>query len=219
MAKTDNQLQEDVLFELDYEPSVDASRIGVTVKDGIVSLSGTVTNYAEKYAAVQAARRVAGVRAVTDEMKVQLPSLHVRNDADIAKAALSALEWNVWVPRHSIELRVDDGWITLEGEVKFYHQKNAAEFSVRHLTGVTGVSNLIVVKRPLVSSSEVKTTIESALRRGAETEADHIEVDVEDQKVTLRGTVSSWAERQEAERAAWSAPGVCAVVDHLVISA
>lgn len=218
MTKTDNQLQQDVLWELDYEPSVDASQIGVTAKDGIVSLTGSVKNYAERYAAVQAAQRVSGVSAVADEMKVELPSLHVRNDADIARAARNALEWDVWVPKVGIKLKVNDGWITLEGEVEYYYQKNAAEFAVRNLTGVIGVSNLVVLKRPPISPSEVKTKIESALRRGAETDADHIKVDVEDQKVTLRGTVSSWAERQEAQRAAWSAQGVDQVVDDLVVA-
>jgi len=219
MAKNDSQLQQDVLQELKYEPSINASQIGVTAKDGIVGLTGNVQNYAAKYAAVHAAERVAGVKAVTDELKVDLPDLHVRNDEDIARAVLNALQWNVWVPADRIKVKVDDGWITLEGEVDHKYQQTAAEGAVRNLTGLKGVSNLITVTRPAVSSSEVKMTIEQALRRAAEIDADKIDVSVEKDKVILNGKVSSWAERDEAERAAWSAPGVNEVVDYLDIAA
>lgn len=219
MKKNDSQLQQDVLQELKYEPSVSASQIGVTAKDGIVGLSGNVQSYAAKYAAAHAAERVAGVKAVTDELKVDLPAFHVRNDEDIARAAINELQWNVWVPADRIKTRVDDGWITLEGEVDYKYQQTAAEDAVRNLTGIKGVINLITLKRPEVSSSEVKTNIECALRRSAEIDADNIKVNVAQGKVTLDGKVSSWAERREAERAAWSAPGVKEVVDYLVIAA
>jgi len=219
MMKSNTQLQQDVLQELEYEPSVDAAHIGVTAKDGIVGLTGNVKSYAEKYAAVHAAERVAGVKAVTDEMKVDLPALHVRNDEDIARAVLNALQWDVWVPNDRIKVKVDSGWITLEGEVDYKYQQTAAENAVRNLTGVKGVSNLITIKLPAVVPSEVKAKIDSALRRAAEVDAAHIKVNVVNDKVILHGRVSSWAERQEAERAAWSAPGVKVVEDDLVIAA
>ena len=219
MTKSNTQLQQDVLLELKYEPCVDASEIGVTAKDGIVGLAGNVKSYAEKYAAVHAAERVAGVKAVTDEMKVDLPSFHVRNDEDIARAALNGLRWDVWVPPDRIKVKVASGWITLEGEVDYKYQQTAAENAVRNLTGVKGISNLITLKKPAVLPSEVKTNIDQALRRAAEVDADHIKVNVVQDRVILNGTVSSWAERQAAERAAWSAPGVTSVEDDLVIAA
>jgi osmotically-inducible protein OsmY len=219
MKKSDSQLQQDVLQELKFEPSISASQIGVTAKDGIVGLTGNVQNYAARYAAVHAAERVAGVKAVTDELKVDLPAFHVRNDEDIARAAVNELQWDVWVPADQIKVKVDGAWITLEGEVDYKYQKTAAEDAVRNLTGVKGVVNMITLKRPAVSSSEVQTNIELALHRAAEVDANNIKVSVKNNTVTLNGKVSSWAERQEAERAAWSADGVNEVVDYLVIAA
>lgn len=216
--KTDKDLKDDVLFELDFEPGVDASEIGVTTRDGVVSLNGAVKNYAEKYAAVQAVQRVAGIRAIVDELTVELPSLHARSDQDIAKAALNALEWDVSVPPESIKLKVNDGWITLEGEVESDHQRTAAEFAVRNLIGVTGITNLITLKKLPMSTSDAKTRIKNALQRGTHTDPGRIHVDVENQKVTLRGTVSSLAERQSAERVARSTPGVSIVVNDLEIA-
>lgn len=219
MSKTNSELQMDVLQELKYEPSINAAGIGVTANDGIVSLTGYVKSCAEEYAAVRAAERVAGVKAVTDELKVDLPSFHVRNDEDIARAVIHALQWDVWVPSDRIKAKVADGWVTLDGEVDFWYQQNAAVNAVRNLTGVKGVTNLIAIKKPTVKPSEVKDKIDNALRRAAEVDADQITVKVVDDKVILKGNVSSWAERDEAERAAWSAPGVRTVEDDLVIAA
>ncbi|HXY52260.1 MAG TPA: BON domain-containing protein [Terriglobales bacterium] len=218
MKKHDSQLQQNVLQELKYEPSISASQIGVTAKDGIVGLTGNVQSYAAKYTAVHAAERVAGVKAVAEELKVDLPAYHVRIDEDIARAAINALQWDVWVPADRIKVRVEDRWITLEGEVEYKYQQDAAD-AVCNLTGVTGVTNMITLKKPEVSPSEVKTSIEQALRRAAEIDADKIKVSVVKDKVVLNGKVSSWAERQEAEGAAWSAPGVNEVVDYLDIAA
>lgn len=219
MPKNSSQLQSDVEQELKYEPSVDPSDIGVTVKSGIVSLTGNVRSYAEKFAAVQAAQRVAGVRAVADEMKVDLPSMHVRDDQDIARAVTNALQWDVQVPTDLIKVEVENGWITLRGEVNFRFQQSAAYNAVRNMTGVKGVTNLIIVKQPEVNASDVKSSIEGALRRAAELDANNIRVQVNGNKVTLRGDVHSWAERDRAEWAAWSAPGVSNVEDDLEVAA
>ncbi len=217
--KTDKQLQRDVLDELQYEPSVDASKIGVIAHNGIVSLTGTVASYAEQNAATHAAERIAGVKAVANEIKVELPSMHQRDDADIAQAVLNALKWHVWVPQDTVIVSVERGWVTLDGTVNSKFQRTSADDAVRYLTGVKGVINLISVKQPAVNSSEVKLKIENALRRATELEAAHINVEVQGNKVVLRGNVRSWAERNDAERAAWAAPGVGQVEDNLTIAA
>ena len=218
MTKSNAQLRRDVLQELEYEPSVNAESIGVTAQDGIVGLTGNVESYAEQCAAVDAAERVAGVKAVTDELKVDLPSQHILNDTDIAREAINALHWDVRVPSERIKVKVMNGGVTLEGEVDFKYQQDAASIAVRNLIGVKGVLNLITIKPPAVMPSEIKAKIDSALERAAEVDASHIKVNVVNDKVVLHGRVSSWAERKEAERAAWSAPGVRAVEDDLVIA-
>jgi osmotically-inducible protein OsmY len=215
---TNIELQRDVLDELLYEPSVDPAEIGITAKDGIVTLSGKVNSYAEKWSAVRAAERVGRVRAVVDEITVELPSKYQRTDEDIAHAVLNTLKWDVLVPEERIKVHVENGWIILKGTVDYKHQQIAVENAIRNLAGVKRITNHIKVA-PVTTPSEVKTKIENAMRRAAEVDVQKIHVDVRGAKVILRGKVRSWAERNEAERAAWSAPGVTEVDDGLLIAA
>jgi len=182
-----------------------------------VTLSGWVDSYTKKWAAEQAAHRVRGVKAVANDIEVRLPSSSERTDADIAAAVVRALEWDALLPADTIDVTVTKGFVTLEGAVEWQYQKDEAERVVRRLTGVKGVSNLITVK-PRVTPWELKQKIEQALKRSAETDAQKITVDVDGNKVILKGTVRSWAERQDAERAAWSAPGVLSVDNRIAIS-
>ena len=213
------KLQHDVQEELEWEPSIDASKIGVTaMQSGVVTLTGTVATYAEKISADRAAKRVSGVRAVANDIEVRPIGSLKRTDTDIAEAVLRALEWDIAVPHEKIKARVDNGWVTLDGEVALQFQRAAAEKAVRRLSGVRGVSNQIGLQiRPAVQPAEVKGRIEAAFRRSADIDARGIEVDAKNSMITLRGKVRTWAERDEAERAAWAAPGVLAVKDELTV--
>jgi osmotically-inducible protein OsmY len=221
--KTDAELQQDVMNELKWEPTVKAAEIGVGVKDGVVTLSGYVDTYGEKWAAEHAAARVFGVKAVAEELQVRLPDTFQRQDEDIAQAAANALQWNVWLTHmiDRIELVVENGWITLSGEVDWWYQKDAAGDTVRNLIGVRGLSNNIAIApiKPIpVNAQEVKDKIESAFQRNALLDSRRITVETRGGKVILRGSVRSWAEIDQVERAAWAAPGVSEVESHIIIS-
>jgi len=217
VTRSDEQIQRDVLAELKWDARVQPNEIGVAVKDGIVTLIGWVDSYTKRWAAEEAARRVRGVKAVANDIEVRLPSSAERTDADIAAAALHALKWDALIPDDQVKVTVSKGWITLDGEVNWQFERDDAERVVRRLTGVRGVTNLIKVKtRP--TPSELKRKIEDALVRSAETDADRITVEVQGSKVILKGTVRAWAEKQEAERVAWSAPGVTSVDNRITIS-
>ena len=216
MKKSDEQLQRDVQDELHWDPKTSRAEIGVVARDGVVTLTGQVDSFAQRWAAMKAAERVVGVTAVADEMTVHLPTDYKRTDMDIAHAVANALRWDIEVPEDKIKARVDDGWVTLHGEVEWEFQRLAALRDVRTLTGVRGVTNSITL-RPRAFAPEVKTRIEGALKRSAESDASHISVIATDGEVTLRGKVHSWAARDDAERAAWSAPGVRKVRDELLV--
>jgi osmotically-inducible protein OsmY len=213
--KSDSQLQHDVLQELEWRPSIDASQIGVLAKNGVVTLTGFVPQYAAKIEAERIAKSVAGVKAVADDIDVQLAG--TRNDTDIAKGALNALKWHTWIPYEKIKVTVSDGWITLEGTVDWQYQREAAREVVCNLLGVKGVTNQIAITaRP--QPKDILDKIEAAFKRSAEVDARHVQVDARDNIVVLTGTVSSSSERAEAERVAWAAPGVIAVDNRLTVS-
>jgi len=219
MTMTDQQIQRAVLDELGWDARVRPNEIGVAVKDGVVALTGWVDSYTKKWAAEEAAHRVRGVKAVANDIEVRLPVSSERTDTDIAAAAVRALQWEAGLPADKIDVTVSKGWVTLRGEVEWQYQRMDAERSVRRLTGVRGVSNLITI-RPSVhpSPEELKHRIEQALVRSAETDAQRITVEVQGSKVILKGTVRAWAERQEAERVAWLAPGVTAVENKIALA-
>jgi osmotically-inducible protein OsmY len=216
IMKTDAQLKRDVTAELEWEPSINASHVGVAVNDGVVTLTGHLDTYAEKYAIERAVQRVAGVKAIAVELDVKLDPGHKRSDSEIAAAAETALKWHSLVPAERIQVKVEKGWVTLKGEVDWNYQRESAEKVVRPLTGVVGVSNAITLK-VTTTPANVATRIGDALARHAEHEAKHIEVIVNGSVVTLRGHVDSWAERTAAYGAAWSAPGVLSVVNEIKV--
>jgi len=218
MIRSDEQIQRDVLDELKWDARVQPNEIGVAVKDGIVALTGWVDSFAKKWVAERAAHRVHGVMAVVNDIEVRLPGSAERSDEDIALAATRALEWDTLVPMENIELTVSKGTVTLRGEVEWEFERQEAERAVRRLSGVRGVINAITV-RPRVTASpqELQQKIENALVRNAETDAQRITIDVDGSKVTLRGTVRSWMEKREAERIAWSSPGVTSVDNRIQI--
>jgi len=217
MTKTDLELKRDIEAELSWDPKVNAARIGVSVDKGVVSLLGTVDTYAEKWAAEDATKRVTGVRRVVLDLSVKILTEHTRSDSDIAAAVQSALAWDVYVPK-TVTAKVEQGSITLEGEVTWNYQREAAERAVRHLAGVVLVFDEIAIK-PHVSATQVQETVEIALQRQATADGQTIHVDTAGSKVTLTGNASSLRAIQDATWAAWSAPGVTEVVDHLKIHA
>lgn len=213
---TDKDLKQQVQNALAWEPSLDAGDIGVSIDEGVVTLRGSVGSYAEKLAAERVAHRVYGVKAVANDLAVHLPTGAQRTDTEIAQAAVAALKWNTLIPLGRVEVGVTNGWISLNGTLDWQYQKDAAARGVGDLVGLKGVINNIAVQ-PHVSTTDVREKIEDAFRRSAEIDARRIAVAAEDGKVILTGHVHSWAERQEAERAAWSAPGVRQVDDRLTV--
>jgi osmotically-inducible protein OsmY len=214
--KTDMRLRQDVEAELDWCANVDARQIGVSVKDGIVTLSGQVGSYIERRSAQEAVQSIAGVRALANDLVVDMPFNSKRTDADIAAAALQALKANVCVPAERLKVVVHDGWIELQGDVNTWHQRSAAETAVSALHGVHGVTNTVHIQ-PQISPLDIESKIEEAFRRQAQLDAKKITIKAVDGTVTLEGVVHSWQERQRAETAAWQAPGVVHVVDHLAV--
>ena len=214
--RKDSEIQKDVMAELQWEPSLQDDDIAVGVRDGVVTLAGSVSSYADKWTAERVASKVKGVKAIANTIEVKLPTSSTRPDPDIAHAALDALRWHISVPHDRIRVRVEKGWVTLEGDVDWHYQKEAAERAVRYLTGVKGVTSLIAVKAR-TTPTDVKQKIKDALQRGAEFDAERITVDVEGNKAILRGTVRSYAEMKDAERAARNAPGIVEVENKLTI--
>lgn len=218
ITRTDEEIQRDVLDELEWEPRLQPNEIGVSVQEGVVTLTGWVDNYAKKWAAERSAHRINRVRAVANDIEVRLSGTTQRTDADVALAATRALEWDAFVPVDQLDVTVSNGWVVLRGEVEWEYQKRAAERTVRRLAGVRGVTNGVTV-RPVgqPTTDELERLVVNALIRSAETDVDRIGIEVQGDLILLTGSVDSWQEREEAERVAWSAPGVAAVDNHIVV--
>jgi osmotically-inducible protein OsmY len=214
LNRTDQELQQDVLAELKWDAQIQPNEIGVSVRDGVVTLTGWVDSYLKKWSAEDAAHKVTGVKAVANDIEIKLAT--ERTDPDIAEAAVHALEWDAFVPSGKVQVTVSKGWVSLKGEVEWQYQKLDAERVVRRLTGVKGVTNLITVK-PRVTPSELKKKIEDALVRNAEIDANKITVEVQGSKAVVRGRVRAWAEKEEAARVAWSAPGITSVENLITV--
>lgn len=215
--KTDIELQKDVMEELHWDPLLLTAEVGVSVKDGIVTLMGYVNNYGQKLAAENAAKRVKDVKAVAIDLGIKLPSGHERTDRDIATAALNALKWSSFVPEECVKVKVEDGRITLEGEVEWQFQKKSATSALKNLIGLQGINNHLKVK-PQITPIIVKDVIRKALERRADVEADRIDIITEGGKIILKGNVRSWTEKAAVEQAVWSTPGVVEVKDEMRIS-
>ncbi|MGE5333843.1 MAG: BON domain-containing protein [Nitrososphaerota archaeon] len=219
VTRSDMQIQQDVLDELDWDTHIRPNEIGVSVKDGIVTLTGQVDSYAKRWAAQEAALRVLGVKAVANDLEVYLHSSTERTDTELARAVVDALTWDAEIPMQGIRVSVLNGWVTLTGQVRIYFQREAAERAVRHLAGVRGVSNALTVRETGPVPADVKQRIERALVRNAETDAARIVVEVQGHRAILKGRVRSYPEKRAAEASARSAPGIAEVENHLVVGA
>ncbi|HEX9068740.1 MAG TPA: BON domain-containing protein [Ktedonobacterales bacterium] len=216
-VRTDRQLQEDVIEELSWNPQVHPNEVGISVQDGIVTLSGWVDSYAKRWAAERAALRVRGVRAVANDLLVKLPVTAERTDADLARIVVERLVWDASIPSQEIQVAVSRGWVTLAGLVENEFQRQAAARAIRHLAGIAGVTNQLGVRKSAPVAADVKLRIERALVRNAETDASKIKVEIVQHRVTLRGTVRSWAERRAAEASARWAPGITEVDNQIEV--
>ncbi|MCA6100706.1 BON domain-containing protein [Bradyrhizobium australafricanum] len=215
--RSDREIERDVREELNWDPDLDAEDIAISVKDGVVTLAGFTRSYSDRLEAERAAKRVAGVHAVANDIEVRLPSIDQRPDPDIARDAIDSLKAQLPLSHENIKVVVKDGWLTLEGAVEWQYQKTTAENAVRKVKGVKGVTNVISLK-PKVEPTDIQRRIQEAFKRNAEVDANRIAVETHGSEVILKGTVRSWIEREEAERVAWSAPGITRVEDRIVVS-